>query len=184
MKAMSLGPAKNDVSYMIEHLSLILRYSLSDPAGMVPLNEEIAYAKSYLAIQSIRYRDKIRIRWNYDESVAQYGTIKLLLQPLLENSIYHGIRELEVTGEIAIEIAETENALAITVADTGVGLGPEKLQEIRRKLLVSDEHYEHIGLYNTNRRIKLTFGDAWSMSIDSEAGVGTRVRITLPKVRV
>ena len=182
MKALSRG--RNDVSNMIEHLSLILRYSLSDPSDIVPLSEEISHAKSYVAIQTIRYRNRILIRWDYDEALSGYGTIKLLLQPLIENSIYHGIREREHPGEIHVAVAEDSGNIVITIADSGVGIEPEKLAEIRKKLVKSNEQFEHIGLYNTNRRIKLTFGDAYGMTIDSEKNTGTRVVITLPKLPV
>ena len=184
MKAMSLGGINNEVSEMLEHLSLILRFSLSDPGGLVRLEEEISHAKSYLAIQSIRYKDAIRVRWDYEESVLRYGTIKLLLQPFLENSIYHGIKELGKPGEIAVSLRAAEETLLIEIADTGIGIRPDQLAKLREQLEKTDEHFEHIGLFNTNRRIKLTFGEAYGFTVESEEGVGTRVFITLPKISI
>ena len=182
MKAMNLGGVDNEVSKMLEHLSLILRYSLSDPGGLVRLEEEVSHAKSYLAIQSVRYKDAIRVRWAYDEGILKFGTIKLLFQPFLENSIYHGIKELGRPGEITISIREDGENLLAEIADTGVGIAPERLTELRTKLLRTDEHFEHIGLFNTNRRIKLTFGEAYGFTVESEPGAGTRVLVTLPKI--
>jgi two-component system sensor histidine kinase YesM len=184
MRALSLTSKKNDVSDMIEHLSVILRYSLSDPADVVSLEQEIAHAKSYLAIQTVRYKDKIRIEWIFDGAVLRYGTIKLLLQPLLENSIYHGIKESETPGIIRINIGDKEDTVTILLEDTGIGIEPDKLREIQAKLTMTDEKFEHIGLYNTNRRIKLTFGEKYGIKIRSEQGKGTGVEISLPKIRV
>jgi two-component system sensor histidine kinase YesM len=184
MKAMSLSTVQNDVSYMIEHLSSILRYSLSDPSGLVRLEEEISNAKSYLAIQSIRYKDTIRVKWEYNESILNFGTIKLLFQPLVENSIYHGIKEQEEPGEILIIVKEGQDTIHITVADTGAGIPPDMLKTIQEHLEKQDDQFEHIGLYNTNRRIKLTFGEGYGISIDSQAGCGTIVQIRLPKIQL
>jgi len=182
MNAMSLGGVSNEGSDMISHLSLILRYSLSDPGVIVSLEEEISHAKSYIAVQSMRYKDIIAVLWDYDEEILRYGTIKLLFQPFLENSIYHGIKERGGPGEIAIGITAGSDTLSITISDTGIGIPAGRLGEIRRKLEETDEHFEHIGLFNTNRRIRLTFGDDYGIAIESEEGVGTKVRVTLPKI--
>jgi two-component system sensor histidine kinase YesM len=183
MKALSLGKGPNEVSYMIEHLSSILRYSLHDPSRFVRLEEEIAQAKSYIAIQSIRYKDAIKVTWKYDASILNFGTLRLLFQPLLENSIVHGIKEQEIPGEILIVVEEEQDYLSVTVADTGAGIPEETLKKIREDLAKQEDRFEHIGLYNTDRRIKLAFGDAYGISIDSETGYGTIVQIKLPKFR-
>jgi two-component system sensor histidine kinase YesM len=184
MKAMSLGNVQNDISYIIEHLSSILRYSLTDPSGLVRFEEEISNAKSYLAIQSIRYKNKIHVTWKYEESILKFGIIKLLFQPLVENSIYHGIKEQEEPGEILVVVEEEDELLNITIADTGAGIPEDVLKDIRRRLEMQDDQFEHIGLYNTNRRIKLTFGDAYGISIESEADYGTIVQVKVPKIQL
>jgi two-component system sensor histidine kinase YesM len=183
MKAIGLGgTVQNEVTYMIEHLSSMLRYSLADPTELIRLEEEISNVKSYLAIQSIRYKNLIRVRWEYNESVLNLGAIKLLIQPLVENSIYHGIKEQENPGEILIVIEEEQDILNITVADTGIGIPVDILKNIQEQLNKSNDQFEHIGLYNTNRRIKLRFGESYGIMIESEAGFGTIVRINLPKI--
>jgi two-component system sensor histidine kinase YesM len=183
MKVLSLGKGPNEASYMIEHLSSILRYSMHDPSRFVRLEEEIAQARSYMAIQSIRYKDAIKVTWKYDEGILNFGTLRLLFQPLLENSIVHGMKEQEIPGEILIVLEEEQNYLSATVADTGAGIPEDALKKIRENLARQDDQFEHIGLYNTERRIKLAFGDAYGISIDSETGYGTIVQIKLPKFR-
>jgi two-component system sensor histidine kinase YesM len=184
MRIAALGEAGKDVTFMLDHLSLILHYSLSNPRGTVFIEEEISYAKSYLAIQSIRYKDKLSVRWEYDDSVLKFRTIKLLFQPFLENSIYHGIKEKEGTGELVIRIHENQENLSISISDTGAGISPEKLKEIRQELngtIEGAETFEHIGLLNTNRRIQLMYGDTYGIVIDSRLNAGTQVIITIPK---
>ena len=182
MRSIALGNLGGDISYMIEHLSLLLRYSLADPGETVALREEIAHAKSYVAIQTIRYRNKLAVRWEYEESVIQYGCIKLLLQPLIENSIYHGLNERDGGGEIGIRIGEAETYLEITVSDTGIGMPPDKLEEVRLKLDGANDSYEHIGLFNTNRRIKLLYGEEYGIFIVSEMNAGTVVTVRIPRI--
>jgi two-component system sensor histidine kinase YesM len=184
MKALSLGKGPNEVSYMIEHLSSILRYSLNDPSRSVRMEEEIDHAKSYIAIQSIRHKDAIRVTWKYDESILNFGIPCLLFQPLLENSIVHGIKEQEIPGEILVVAEEESDHISITIADTGAGIPEAELKNIREGFEKQDDRFEHIGLYNTNRRIRLAFGDSYGISIDSEVGYGTIAQIKLPKFRL
>ena len=184
MKALSLGQGHNEVVYMIEHLSSLLRYSLTDLSGYVRLEEEISNAKSYIAIQSIRFKDAIKLTWKYDDSVLNFMTIRLLLQPLIENSILHGLNEHEITGEILIAIEEEPDYLSIVVADTGIGIPENRLKDIRKELEKEDDQHDHIGLFNTNRRIKLAFGDIYGISIESENGYGTIVQIKLPNIKL
>ena len=183
MKAMALGERGESVTCMIDHLSSILRYAFSDPGIIVPLKDEISNAKSYLAIQSVRYREKISVEWEYSDSILMFGTIKLLLQPVIENSIYHGIKEDTKPGVISIVIVEEHENLKITVRDTGVGIPETRLAELSERLRYAGDRFEHIGLFNTNRRIKLTFGDRYGISISSRPGNGTSVEIRIPKIR-
>lgn len=179
MRALALTEG-TEISEMIEHLSRILRYSMGDPRKIVSMREEIDNAKSYLAIQMARYKDKIRVRWDYEDTILEESTIKLLFQPLVENSIYHGIREQPHPGEIVISVEAIGDLLHVTVGDTGVGIDPQRLSEIQRHLRETTGDFEHIGLYNTNRRIRLMFGPEYGVTIESEPGVGTIVHVTLP----
>jgi len=180
LRALSLGGRHNDVSGMIENLSLVLRYSMENPGAKVTLGEEISYTKSYLAIQTVRYKEKLSVEWDCDESALPASTPKLVLQPLLENCIHHGIADDIASIGITISIKREADAIAIVIADTGAGMPPSRLEEIRAKLSVAEGEFDHIGLLNTNRRLRLMFGDAYSLKIESVPGRGTTVQILLP----
>jgi two-component system sensor histidine kinase YesM len=130
-KSIALTKAPNEVSEMIENLSTILKYTLSNSNGTVLLEEEIYYTMCYLHIQSVRYRNKFTVNWTYDDKLANVRIMKLVLQPLIENSIYHGIKEKEGSGTISIKIVQDHFYLKIWLVDDGLGIVPEKLQEIR-----------------------------------------------------
>ncbi|MHB0895931.1 MAG: sensor histidine kinase [Spirochaetales bacterium] len=180
LRAMSLGGRGNDVSDMIENLSLVLRYSMDEPGAKVTLEEEITYAKSYLAIQSVRYKEKLAVLWDCDASAFPTLTPKLILQPLLENSIHHGIADGVTCITIVVAIRKTDQAVTIAISDNGAGMDSSRLEEIRGKLSANEGEFDHIGLLNTNRRLRLMFGDAYNLKIASSPGTGTRIEIVLP----
>ena len=180
LRALSLGGRTNDVSDMIENLSLVLRYSMENPGAKVTLEEEISYTKSYLAIQSIRYKEKLSVEWDCDELALPAFAPKLILQPLLENCIHHGINDDVASINIRIVIKQMPDAVTLTIADNGAGMSSSRLDEIRTKLSLAEGEFDHIGLLNTNRRLRLMFGDAYSLKIASVPGCGTTVVIELP----
>jgi two-component system sensor histidine kinase YesM len=181
-QAIELAGKPTQINDVIKSLSSILKYSLESPYTYESLKHEIKHAKDYLSIQRIRYRNKFVVGWNYDQSVCRFRIVRFVLQPLIENSIYHGIKEKAGKQRIDITIEKTGGDLLIRVQDTGLGIPGEHLSEIRRQLTDSDSYTENIGLYNTNRRIQLAFGDAYGLSIESEPGVGTTVSACIPAI--
>jgi two-component system sensor histidine kinase YesM len=179
-KSISLTGDQNEVSNMIEHLSDILHYSLGNYEKTVTLAEEIKSVQSYIEIQKVRYKDKFRVIWQYDDALTKYSVLKLLLQPLIENCIYHGIKEKEGFSYIKIKMALVKSNILITIIDNGLGIKPDTLSEIRKKLSEDGEYTEHIGLSNTNKRLKLTYGDEYGIVIRSKYGLGTVIYITIP----
>lgn len=179
-KSIGLTGDQNEVSRMIEHLSGILHYSLGSPEKEVPLAEEIRNTQSYIEIQKTRYKDKFSVIWQYDDAITQYKVMKLMLQPFVENSIYHGIKEKEGSSYIKIKINLFNPTLRITIIDTGLGVDGETLEKIRRKLSEEEEYSEHIGLFNTNKRLKLMYGDDYGIEMKSKLGLGTVVYINIP----
>jgi len=165
---------------MIENLSTILDYSLTTPFGKVSIDDEIRYTKTYLDIQMIRYTDKFNVVWVYKENVKPISTIKLLIQPLVENSIHHGINNKEGEGKIKIKISLKNNLLTLTIIDNGIGIDTKNLKDIRYKLDLDGEYSNHIGLFNTNKRLKLTYGNDYGIHINSKLGLGTVVYIRMP----
>jgi len=179
-KSINLTGDQNEVSKMIEHLSDILHYSLANYEKTVTLAEEIKSAQSYVEIQKVRYKDKFRVIWQYDDALTKYSVLKLLLQPLIENCIYHGIKEKEGFSYIKIKIALINSNIRITIIDNGLGIMPDVLTEIKKKLSEEGEYAEHIGLSNTNKRLKLAYGEEYGIVIRSKYGLGTVIYITIP----
>ena len=165
---------------MIENLSSILDYSLTTPCGKVSVGDEIRYTETYLDIQMIRYADKFDVIWDYKENVKPVSTIKLLIQPLVENCISHGINNKEGKGKIKIKISLKDDLLTLTIIDNGMGITTENLKEIKDKLDLDGDNSNHIGLFNTNKRLKLTYGDNYGLRINSKLGLGTVIYIRIP----
>lgn len=183
-KTVALTGDHNDASRMIEQLSSILQYSLSPSHTLVSLKEEIENTKNYVRIQKVRYNNRFEVIWDYDTEVLACSCIRLLFQPFIENSIYHGCYPEE--GKkcyIKIKIKRREDGLRVSIMDTGQGIPPKRLERIRRKMdgeLTDEEAYAHIGIANTNKRLQLLYGDSAKIHMASQLGVGTWIRFTLP----
>jgi len=170
----------NKASDMIEDLSDMLSYSFSRPANEVTWEEEIANTVSYINIQKKRYKDMFDVIFEYDEEILALRTMKLLLQPLVENSLYHGIKEKIGTGLIKIKIAKRDPYLCLVIIDNGNGIPPDRLSVIQNSLNDPDEQSKHIGLLNTNKRLRLMYDLNYKISIKSKQGYGTVIRILIP----
>jgi two-component system sensor histidine kinase YesM len=171
----------NHINNMIENLSDILRYSLENPNETVTLKKEIENTKNYIEIQKFRYMDKFGVIWKCDDNIEDLKVTKLILQPLIENSIYHGIKEKESRSCIKIKISTDLKYINIAVIDSGIGMTKAEVQEISERLNTDEERYEHIGLYNINKRLKLIYGAEYGLKIRSKYGLGTAVYIRMPK---
>lgn len=168
---------------MIQDLSVLLKYSLEENEE-VALADEIDSAKRYLAIQRFRYSEKFQVLWDIEKGASRGKVVKFFLQPILENSIYHGIRDKEGKGIIRIA-ASTDGSgamLLVRVDDDGAGMDAIRLAEVRASLRAETHSAEHIGLYNTNRHIQLVFGIRYGLSIDSAPDRGTSVEVRFPLV--
>lgn len=183
-KVIKMTKRPNQINYMIQGLSSILNYALQSPFKLEQLANEMKYARDYLDIQRIRYKDKFAVVWQCAPGLEGRKVIRFLLQPLLENSIYHGIKETEGRRTITITIAESDGRLRLMVTDDGLGMEPERLREIEEHLNDEDAYSEasvgEIGLYNVNKRIKLAFGWEYGLHIESVRGRGTTVTVEIP----
>lgn len=179
-ESVALTGKPNKASEMIENLSDILSYSFSEPMKSVTWGEEIANSVSYINIQKKRYKDKFDVVFEYEAEITQLYTMKLLLQPLLENSIYHGIKEKDGPGLIKVKLVRKGEQLRVAVIDNGVGIEPGTLAKIRRRLDSDEERTKHVGLFNTNKRLKLMYSHMYSCRIRSKPGFGTMVELILP----
>lgn len=164
---------------MVLNLSDFFRSSLSRGQDIIKLSEEQKHVLAYLEIQKTRYRDRMDYDINIPESLYEYMIPKLTLQPLVENSIYHGIKMQREKGQISIFAMEIGDNIEIKVVDNGAGMSEERLSELRAAI----DHGEKVGfgLRTVDERLKLLFGDEYGLSVDSTLGVGTTITIIIPK---
>ncbi|MDF2959566.1 MAG: integral rane sensor signal transduction histidine kinase [Paenibacillus sp.] len=179
-ETIALTGRPNQVTKIIDNLSEILRYSLTNPEEQVSLKTEIKNLKSYIEIQKYRYEDKFDIIWDYDPKVIGCRVMKLLFQPFIENSIYHGIKEKEEHCLIKIRIKLAGAHLHIAIVDNGLGMNKDTLQMIRNDFENEKDYSERIGMFNTNKRLKLAYGEEYGVVIRSKEGYGTAVYMKIP----
>ncbi len=170
-----------DVADMINSLSAFFRLSLSGGKEFITVADEIEHVKSYLCIQRIRYRDKVNYEIYVETAVSQYLVPKMIIQPLVENSIYHGLKQKKNSGIIIIKIFSEDNFIIIEVTDDGLSMSDENLKELMNSLSQSIET-DHYGLYNINERLRLTFKDKYRIEITSNVNSGTTVTLKIPKI--
>ncbi len=180
-KAFALTRGRNAVTEMIENLAAMLRYSLADRPELVTVREELEHARQYVAIQQFRYRDLFSVIWNCEPAALECRVVRLLLQPLLENSLYHGIKPARRKGRIEVTIRRSDGRLSIAVRDDGDGMTNERLQAVLAQMREDRIASETIGLRNTYRRLCVRFGEArCSAAIRSRPGDGTVVELEVP----
>jgi len=168
-----------EVADMVNSLSRFFRISLSSGKEFISISDEVEHVRNYLEIQKIRYKDKINYSIQEDSLMDQYLVPKLILQPLVENSIYHGLKPKKQGGNIDVKVNSTDGYLFIEVVDNGVGMDKKDLKHLRNNLTKSIES-EHYGLYNINERLRVTFGEKYKLEIESKVDVGTRVMLKIP----
>jgi two-component system sensor histidine kinase YesM len=176
----------DQVIEMVCALSSFFRIALSKGKDWIPLQQEIEHVRSYLAIQKMRYRDILDFRIEVDESLLNSTILKLTLQPLVENALYHGIKTKRNGGLIIVRVRGIgENMLILEVKDNGVGFTPYKLAKIQTMLeensSVISVNGSGFGLENVNKRIKLYYGKEYGLSIKSHYRGGTQVTVAIPK---
>lgn len=178
------GEKNEDAVFMITQLASLFRISLNRGRTMISIDQELQHAKAYLNIQKVRYKNAFEAVYDIEEPVGRYATVKLVIQPILENAIYHGIKDAEDSGIIRIHGWKDGNDIYITVSDNGYGMSEEEV----RALLEGDEkpaaskHGSGVGLLNVHRRLRLRFGSRYGLKIESEMDVGTTVTIHIPAV--
>jgi two-component system sensor histidine kinase YesM len=164
---------------MVTALAKLFRISISRGRNIITVEEEMEHAKNYLIIQKIRYKNKFKFEIIIQKEVLEYKTLKLILQPLIENSIYHGIEYMVDIGLIRISVSITEGKLLYVISDNGLGIDPVKLEhllEYREK----DKTGSGVGVKNVHERIQLTYGTEFGLEIQSEIEEGTTIKIWLP----
>lgn len=180
--AYNMSNSENPVSKSLINLASFFRNTLTS-GYFVSIENEIKYTNEYVNILALRYGDLFDIEWDIDESILSYTIIKICLQPIIENAVYHGIKQKNDKGLIKIKGLCDDNNIILIVSDDGVGIEKDNLDELNKTLSETSFTNEksHIGLSNVNQRIKIIFGDSYGIHVESTVGVGTDVYVTIPK---
>ena len=178
---MEVFSAEDPVPRSVLSLSRFLRTVIATEAIAIPLAEERDITEQYLTLLRLRYEDRLVVRWIIPDALLGVRVPKLLLQPLVENAFYHGIKPLRRPGTITIEARNADGRTEVRVSDDGRGMSAGRLEEVRR-LFASATSLpdDHIGLVNVASRIRILFDRAGSVEVDSAEGRGTTVVVTVP----
>ncbi|MBO4889740.1 MAG: sensor histidine kinase [Lachnospiraceae bacterium] len=175
------GGDEKRVVGMVKSLSAFFRTSLSRGRDIITIREELLHAKSYLEIQQFRYQDILEYEINVPEEFNEYTIPKITIQPLVENALYHGIKNKRGGGRITIDAKRQGDDFVISVSDNGIGMSEERLAEVIDGLTGQQPSDSAIyGLYNVNERIRLKFGDKYGITLHSVFGQGSTCNILLP----
>ena len=179
---MAEGKKNEEVVLMTSSLAKFLRQSISNEDQQVSIGQEIEYARSYLTIQKMRYKNKLEYEIYLEASIKSCQIVKLVLQPIIENAIYHGIKYKEGMGLLTVRGYEKDGCVVLEVADNGVGMDEETLKHIFERHKVNYRS-NGVGVYNVQQRLKLYYGNDYGITYKSRKGVGTKAMITIPKVQ-
>lgn len=182
IKGMAISGENEKISYITTLLGKIMAYSVYQPYNEVKLKDEVDHITNYLKIQNIRFDNKIIYSIDCEEHLLENNILKLTLQPLLENSIEHGVKSLE-KGIINISVEEEKDSISIIISDNGLGFSEEKLKEIQENLRIGKVYNKDksIGILNVDERLKKRYGQMYGIEVISKRGIITTVIIKLPK---
>lgn len=171
----------NDISKIVVSLSEIMKYSVRKGEDFVTIEQDVKQLKNYLTIQEFRYRDKFDVHLQVDDSVLNQKIPALLLQPIVENAIVHGLENKISKGIIQIAITKEQENIHIVVQDNGIGMDEETLSLVNREIKEGIEFDDlGIGIENVRKRLYLSYGNQFKWSLTSEVEVGTKVDIFIP----
>ncbi len=177
------GERYREAVYMITQLASLFRISLSKGKTIIRLEEELQHAKNYMNIQQIRYKNSFQVDFRIPEELYSYCTVKLILQPILENAIYYAMEGMDGEGEILVSAKRTDTGIDLFVSDNGFGMPKDVVEH----LLDEEEEKVHakgsgVGLINIHKRLRLRFGEDYGLEIQSEPDEGTTVILHLPVI--
>ena len=169
---------------MIKAFIALLRKTLSTDRDLIPLREELENTKSYLELERIRYSNIMDYEIEVSKELESCQVPALILQPIVENAIFHGLEAKDSGGLIVLEVLKDGEDLLINISDDGKGMNIRRLKEVRARInLDEDEARKSIGLVNVSGRIKINFGKEYGLTIDSEENIGTCVSVRLPIIK-
>lgn len=171
-----------ETSIMAEYFGSIIRYSMNRKINTVKLKEEINIIDNYIYLQKIRFDQLFIIENLITEDILECEIIKMIIQPLIENAIYHGLSECSSNGKIIIQGQKIGNELLLTISDNGIGIQAEDLKDLNDYINDKNNKFKGIALRNINRRLKLNYGEQYGLEIFSILGHGTSMVLTLPYI--
>ncbi len=175
-----------EIRDMVTSLGALIEASIGKGSPMVPLSKELKYIDSYLLIMKNRYGERLSYESDIDTSLLGQEVPKLILQPLIENAIYHGIDKMRKKGTIKLTIRREDETIYIEIMDNGKGMLPEEVEDLNQKFKEDRDDYilgdnrKSIGLANVNGRVKLFFGKDYGLQIESEYETYTKMKLYLP----
>lgn len=176
------GERYEEAVFMITQLASLFRISLSRGKTIIRIEDELKHAENYMNIQRIRYKNSFEVDFSVDEHVLNCCTVKLVIQPLLENAIYYGVQGMEDEGEIHVKAYRKEDSVYIEVCDNGMGMPEDVVEQLLTDNNRARKHGSGVGLINVYNRIKLRFGKPYGLEINSCPDEGTTIRIHLPYI--
>ncbi len=176
------GEKNEEAVFMIQQLARLFRISLSKGKTIISIEDEIKHAESYMNIQKVRYKDSFSIEFDIDKEILDKCTVKLIIQPILENAIYYGVNQEEEDGEIRVRGYEQDGDIYIEVSDNGYGMPEDYVERILTTENPVKKKGSGVGILNVHNRLKLLFGEKYGVSIKSVLDEGTTVTLHLPSI--
>lgn len=173
--------AENDLTVMVTMITRLIQYILNVDTIQVDFKQELDFLKNYIALLNYRYKD-LNVIWNIDEKVYRCKIVRVCLQPIVENAVYHGLASKDGEKILKISAKVEEENVVISIEDNGVGISEEKIEEIKKNLDDDTISSKHIGIKNVYKRLRIVYNDKADLKIDSREGEYTRIYIIIPTV--
>jgi len=180
MKAIVDG--NRDLADMIDLLGNYMRFSISSMNEIITLEKELEYLKRYINLQKIRFGEKLTFKVEAEERTLQCKILKLILQPLVENAIYHGLEKKQGEWILFIKANIYKDKLHIQITDNGIGLSEENLNKLKEHIYTKEQNDGSIGLKNVYDRLNIVFEEEFEFRINSIENIGTKIEIVIPAV--
>lgn len=171
-----------EAAFMISELAKLFRISLSKGRTIITVKDELRHAKSYMNIQKVRYKNAFSVSFDIDPAIESCCTVKLILQPILENAINYGMSGMEGCGDIKVVGRQESGAVRLSVLDNGMGMTEEEVSLILTDSNRKPSHGSGVGIVNVCKRIQVLFGKEYGLTVESELDEGTEVTICIPAI--
>ncbi|MCR4904363.1 MAG: sensor histidine kinase [Butyrivibrio sp.] len=176
------GEKNDEAVFMVTQLASLFRVSLSRGKTIISIEDEVKHARNYMNIQKVRYKNEFTVEFDIDKKINNYCTVKLIIQPILENAIYYGVEGMDGEGEINVRGYMKDEDIYLEVEDNGIGIPKEQIELIMKQDEKAKKRGSGVGIANVDKRIKLRFGDEYGIRIYSEPDEGTRVVMRIPAI--